>query len=155
VTADCIGNRYTKPGAVKKSIILYGISLALLVYLLKLIEYRYYVRDLSLGFYITLIALVFAALGAWFGLRLVRQRTTFSSPAFNANATSLKLTGISKREYEVLTLISNGASNQQIADKLLLSLNTVKTHSSSLYLKLGAKRRTQAVQRAKELQLIP
>ena len=138
----------------KKSVILYGISLALLVYLLKLIEYRYYAHDLSLGFYITLTALLFAALGAWFGLRLVRKRTSFNSPPFNANANSLRLTGISKREYEVLTLISKGDTNQQIADKLFLSLNTVKTHSSSLYLKLGAKRRTQAVQRAKELQLI-
>ena len=70
----------------KKSIILYGISLALLVFVLKLIEYRYYVHDLSLGFYITLIALLFAALGAWFGLRLVRKRTDFNNPAFNANA---------------------------------------------------------------------
>lgn len=139
----------------KKSVILYGIALALLVFLLKLIEYRYYLHDLSLGFYITLIALLFAALGAWFGLQLVRKRTRFSAQAYIANAMSLKLTGISKREYEVLALISKGDTNQQIADKLVLSLNTVKTHSSSLYLKLGAKRRTQAVQKAKELQLIP
>ncbi|HEX6890662.1 MAG TPA: LuxR C-terminal-related transcriptional regulator [Chryseolinea sp.] len=139
----------------KKSVFLYGISLALLVYVLKLIEYRYYVRDLSLGFYLTLIALLFGALGAWFGGQLVIKRIHSISSAFNANATSLKLTGISKREYDVLTLISKGDTNQQIADKLFLSLNTVKTHSSSLYVKLGAKRRTQAVQKAKELKLIP
>jgi len=139
----------------KKSVIIYGISLALLVYLLKLIEYRYYVHELSVGFYISLSALFFAALGAWIGLQLVGKRRRSTITAFNANEMSLKLTGISKREYEVLSLISKGDTNQQIADKLLLSLNTVKTHSSSLYLKLGAKRRTQAVQRAKELQLIP
>jgi len=139
----------------KKSVILYGVSLALLVYLLKLIEYRYYVNDLSLAFYAALIAIFFAAFGAWVGLKLIRTRIKVTIPEFNANAMSLKETGISKREYEVLALISKGDTNQEIADKLLVSLNTVKTHSSNLYLKLGAKRRTQAVQRAKELHLIP
>lgn len=139
----------------KKSVILYGISLALLVFLLKLIEYRYYVRELSLGFYITLIALVFAALGVWLGVKLIGKRAPVMIPEFNPDETLLKQTGISKREYEVLTLISRGNTNQQIADKLTLSPNTVKTHSSNLYLKLGAKRRTQAIQKAKELQLIP
>ena len=141
--------------SLKKSIVLYGISLALLVYLLKLIEYRYHIHELSLGFYIALIAIFFAAFGAWLGFKLIRKRTKVILPEFNANEKALRLTGISKREYEVLTLISQGDTNQEIADKLLLSLNTVKTHSSNLYVKLGAKRRTQAVQRAKELQLIP
>jgi len=144
-----------KQMSLKKSIVLYGISLALLVYLLKLIEYRYYIHELSLGFYIALIAIFFAVLGAWLGFQLIRKRTKVILPEFNANEKALKLTGISKREYEVLTLISQGDTNQEIADKLLLSLNTIKTHSSNLYVKLGAKRRTQAVQRAKELQLIP
>jgi len=139
----------------KKSVILYGIALALLVYLLKLIEYRYYVHDLGLWFYVALVALLFVALGGWLGLKLLRKTKIFDIPSFSANKLSLEQTGISKREYEVLTLISIGDTNQQIADKLTLSLNTVKTHSSSLYLKLGAKRRTQAVQKAKELQLIP
>jgi DNA-binding CsgD family transcriptional regulator len=134
---------------------LYGISFALLVYLLKWVEYRYYVHELSLGFYTTLVAVIFATLGAWLGLQLIRKKIKVISPEFNVNEKSLKTAGISKREYEVLTLISKGNTNQQIADKLLLSLNTVKTHSSNLYIKLGAKRRTQAVQRAKELQLIP
>jgi two-component system, NarL family, response regulator LiaR len=140
---------------VKKSVILYGISLALLVYVLKLIEYRYHIHELSLGFYIALVAIFFATFGAWLGFKLIRKKTKVIRPEFNANEKSLKMTGISKREYEVLTLISQGETNQEIADKLLLSLNTVKTHSSSLYVKLGAKRRTQAVQKAKELQLIP
>jgi two-component system, NarL family, response regulator LiaR len=140
---------------VKKSVILHGISLALLVYLLKLVEYRYYIHELSLGFYIVLVAIFFAMLGGWLGFQLIRKRTKAVLPEFDANEQSLKLTAISKREYEVLTLISQGDTNQEIANKLLLSLNTVKTHSSNLYVKLGAKRRTQAVQRAKELRLIP
>jgi len=139
----------------KRSVILYGISLALLVYLLKQIEYRYYVREIPLEFYIALVALIFAALGAWVGHRLIRQRHRIVAAEFSVNEKSLKLTGLSKREHEVLTLMSKGDSNQQIADKLILSLNTVKTHSSNLFVKLGARRRTQAVQRAKELRLIP
>jgi len=139
----------------KRSVILYGISLALLVYLLKQIEYRYYVREIPLEFYIALVALIFAALGAWVGHRLIRQNHRIVAAEFSVNEESLKLTGLSKREHEVLTLMSKGDGNQQIADKLILSLNTVKTHSSNLFVKLGARRRTQAVQRAKELRLIP
>ena len=138
----------------KRSVILYGISLALLVYLLKQIEYRYYIREIQLEFYIALVAMIFATLGAWAGLRLIRKKAR-TSAEFIANEKSLKAMGISKREHEVLTLMSKGDSNQEIADKLFLSLNTVKTHSSNLFVKLGARRRTQAVQRAKELRLIP
>lgn len=140
----------------KRSIILYGVSLALLVFLLKLIEYRYYVHDLTIEFYVTMVALLFASLGAWIGVKLVRRKSgQFPIGEFNASEAALKQTGISKREFEVLDLMSKGNSNQEIADKLFVSLNTVKTHSANLYVKLGAKRRTQAVQRAKELQLIP
>jgi two-component system, NarL family, response regulator LiaR len=139
----------------KRSVVLYGISLALLVYLLKQIEYRYYVREIQLEFYVVLVAIIFATLGAWIGLRLIRKRDLTIAAEFTVNETSLKVTGISKREHEVLTLMSKGDSNQEIADKLFLSLNTVKTHSSNIYVKLGARRRTQAVQRAKELRLIP
>ncbi len=138
-----------------RSVILYGISLALLVYILKQIEYRYYIREIPLEFYIVLVALIFAILGAWVGHRLIRQSPHVVASDFSVNEESLKLTGLSKREHEILTLMSIGDSNQQIADKLFLSLNTVKTHSSNLFVKLGARRRTQAVQRAKELRLIP
>jgi two-component system, NarL family, response regulator LiaR len=139
----------------KRSVVLYGISLALLVYLLKQIEYRYYVRQIQLEFYIVLVAMIFATLGAWVGLRLIRKKDRLTSSQFTVSEKLLKLTGISRREHEVLTLMSKGDSNQEIADKLFLSLNTVKTHSSNLFVKLGARRRTQAVQRAKELHLIP
>ena len=71
------------------------------------------------------------------------------------NEKILTETGISKREHEVLELMAKGLTNQEIADKLFVSLNTVKTHTANLFVKLDAKRRTQAIQRAKELQLIP
>jgi ATP/maltotriose-dependent transcriptional regulator MalT len=104
---------------------------------------------------LALVALIFATLGAWVGHRLIRQKPPVVAAEFSVDQKSLKLTGLSKREHEVLLLMSKGDSNQQIAEKLFLSLNTVKTHSSNLFVKLGARRRTQAVQRAKELRLIP
>jgi len=142
----------------RKTIILYGISLALLVFVLKVLEYRYFIHDLSLEFYIGLIAVFFASLGAWVGFRLTRKKKNIVATPygdFKLNEDILKQTGISKREYEVLELIALGNSNQEIADKLFVSLNTVKTHSSNLFAKLDVKRRTQAIQRAKELRLLP
>lgn len=73
---------------------------------------------------------------------------------FILNETELQRLGISKREHEVLELIAKGLSNQEIADKLFVSLNTIKTHTSNLFLKLEVSRRTQAIQKAKELRLI-
>ncbi len=142
----------------KKTILLYGLALAALIFLLKLVEYRFFARDLSLEFYLGLVAVFFTALGAWVGLQLTRKKKSISvAPAgdFRINEEILKQKGISKREYEVLELMALGNSNQEIADKLFVSLNTVKTHSSNLFVKLEAKRRTQAIQRAKELSLLP
>lgn len=139
----------------RKTIILYGLSLAFLVFLLKFLEYQYVVRDLSLEFYLSLIAVLFTGLGIWTGLRLSRRKKQPEVSGFTPNEDLLKQSGISRREYEVLELIARGYSNQEIADKLFVSLNTVKTHTSSIFLKLEAKRRTQAIQKAKELKLIP
>ena len=142
----------------RRSIILYGLSLAILIFVLKILEYRYLVHDLSLEFYIGLIAVFFAALGAWVGRRLTRGKKIqrfYLAPEFKANEDKLIETGLSRRELDVLELMSKGNSNQEIADTLFLSLNTVKTHSSNVFLKLDVKRRTQAIQRAKELHLIP
>lgn len=139
----------------KRTILLYGLSLAVLIFLLKFIEYRFLVRDLSLEFYIGVLAVFFTVLGAWVGLKLTKRKTIIiTNPAFQFDQSRLDERGISKREYEVLELMAKGLSNQQIADKLFVSLNTVKTHSSNLFLKLEVSRRTQAVQKAKELQLI-
>ncbi|NUO01017.1 MAG: response regulator transcription factor [Saprospiraceae bacterium] len=139
----------------KKTVILYGILLALLLWALKWMEYRYILRDLSLQFYLGLVAVLFSGLGVWAGLQFLKPQSDISdqhpkvtSPP-NLEA-SLHALGISPREYEVLQLMAAGLSNQEIADRLFISLNTVKTHISSLYLKLDAQRRTQAIQKAKE-----
>jgi DNA-binding CsgD family transcriptional regulator len=141
----------------KRIIIIYGLSLAALVFLLQYLEYKFFVRDLSIQFYVGIVALGFTALGVWVGLRLTTKKvvTVHTVPDFILNEAELQRLGISKREYEVLELMAKGLTNQQIADKLFVSLNTVKTHTSNLFLKLEVSRRTQAVQRGKELRLIP
>lgn len=144
----------------RRTILLYGIAMALLLGLLKLVEYQYFVRDMPLEFYIGLVALMFTGIGIWAGLRLTRPKIVevagpeVSGP-FELDETTLKKLGISKREYEVLELLSHGLSNQEISEKLFVSMSTVKTHVSNVLAKLDASRRTQAVRRAKELRLIP
>jgi two-component system, NarL family, response regulator LiaR len=139
----------------KRIIFIYGFSLAVLIFLLKYLEYRLFVRDLSIEFYVGLVAIMFTVLGVWVGLRFTRQKVVLVGPDFVLNENELLRLEISKREYEVLKLMAQGFSNQEIADKLFVSLNTIKTHISNLFLKLEVKRRTQAVQRGKELMLIP
>ncbi len=139
----------------KRTVILYGLALAGLVLLLKYLEYRLIVHDLSIEFYVGSVALFFTGLGIWAGLKLTRKQVVVVGPEFILNDAELQRLGISKREHEVLELMAKGLSNQEIADKLFVSLNTIKTHSSNLFLKLDVNRRTQAIQRAKELRLIP
>jgi len=122
---------------------------------MKQLEYRLFVRDLSIEFYIGLIALLFTVLGVWAGLKLTRKKVIVVGPEFILNEQELQKLGISKREHEVLELMSTGLTNQEIADKLFVSLNTIKTHSSNLFLKLEVSRRTQAIQKGKQLRLIP
>lgn len=139
----------------KRTIILYGMALAALVFVLKYLEYRLFVRDLSIEFYVGLVALFFTGLGIWAGLKLTRKQIVLVGPEFILNESELQRLGISKREHEVLELMATGLSNQEIADKLFVSLNTIKTHSSNLFLKLEVTRRTQAIRKGKELRLIP
>jgi DNA-binding CsgD family transcriptional regulator len=143
----------------KKTILLYASLLALMIILMKLLEYRLFIKDLSLEFYVGAIAVLFTILGVWVGLKMTRRKKIFiQQPVLNnfkVDENVLGQLGISNREYEVLELIAKGYSNQEIAEKLFISLNTVKTHSSNLFLKLEVKRRTQAVQKAKEMALIP
>src|SRR2546421_6531000 len=147
----------------KKHILIYGLCGGLLIVLLKLVEYRFLVIEHSVEIYGGLIALLFAALGIWLGLKLTRKTETIvvkevllPAPAtFTLNETRLRELGITRRELEILELIAGGLSNREIAERLFVSENTVKTHSSRLFDKLSAKRRTQAVQLAKEFGLIP
>lgn len=142
----------------KRTVLVYGASLALLVFFLKFIEYRFFVRDLSLEFYLGLVAVLFTAIGIWAGLKITRKKivvVTTAATEFQFDDEKLKRLGISKREYEVLELMASGLSNREIADKLFVSLNTIKTHTSNLFLKLEVNRRTQAIQKAKALRLIP
>ena len=147
----------------KKHILIYGLLGGLLIALLKLVEYRFLVVEHSIEIYGGLIALVFAGVGIWLGLKLTRTKevVVFKEVAvstavpFARNEGSLRKLTITRRELEILELIANGMSNREIAEKLFVSENTVKTHSSRLFDKIGAKRRTQAVQLGKELGLIP
>lgn len=138
----------------KKTILIYGLTLAVLVFVMKYLEYRLVVRDLSIEFYVGLVAVFFTVLGVWSGIRLTQKRVVANSLPFQMDDSSLERFGISKRELEVLQWMARGLSNQEIADKLFVSLNTVKTHSSNLFQKLDAKNRTQAVQKGRELRII-
>lgn len=139
----------------KSTILLYGLAMAVLIFILNYLEYRLFVRDLSIEFYVGIIAVMFTVLGVWAGLRLTRKKLVLVGPDFILNENELLRLEISKREHEVLQLMAQGLSNQEIADKLFVSLNTIKTHTSNLFVKLEVKRRTQAVQKGKELRLIP
>lgn len=147
----------------KRHVLIYGLLGGLLIALLKIIEYRYLVIEHSVEIYGGLIAVVFAAFGIWLGLKLTRHTETIvvrevSVPApstFVLNAERLEKLGITKRELEILELMAAGLSNREIAERIFVSENTVKTHSSRLFEKLSAKRRTQAVQMGKQHGLIP
>lgn len=144
----------------RTQIILYGISLGTLAILLKVLEYRLMVYDYALELFIGVVAVLFMLVGTWFGMK-VRARRGAMLPAavgevpFSVSPELLREFGISKREYEVLELIAQGCSTKEIADRLYVSRNTVKTHAASLFQKLDARRRTQAVQKAKSLGLLP
>ena len=145
-----------------RQLLLYGGSLALLLFLLRWLELRLIIFDHSFEVYIGAIALLFTALGIWLAQKLTRPKTVLvekqvfvPEQPFRLNEPEMEKLGISRRELEVLELMSAGLSNQEIAGKLFVSLNTVKTHSSRLFEKLDAKRRTQAIEKAKKLRLIP
>lgn len=145
-------------------LIMYGVALAILTILLKMMEYRFRIISNATEIYIGLIALLFTAVGIWAGWKLTNKKPVKEIvivekevPAkenFEADLKKIEALGLSERELEVLQLIGAGLSNQEIADKLFLSLNTVKTHTSNLFLKLDVSRRTMAVQKAKELRII-
>jgi len=124
-----------------------------------MIQYKFLVRDLSMEFYIGIVAILFTAVGIWSGFHFTNRKNTSGNEeplkeTFAGDVDAISKLGISKRELEVLQLMASGLSNQEIADKLFVSLNTIKTHTTNIFVKLDVKRRTQAVHIAKELGII-
>ena len=139
-----------------RDILLYGLAGVALITVLRVTEYRFLIIEHSFEIYAGLIAALFAALGIWLGLTLTRKKPAPApSGPFTPDTERQKELEITPRELEILGLIAAGLSNREIADRLFVSENTVKTHSSRLFDKLGARRRTQAVQLGKEARLIP
>ena len=147
----------------KRQVLIYGLIGGLLITVLKWTEYRFLVIEHSIEIYGALVAALFAGLGIWLGQTLTRRKPavilkevpTAAAGLFAADEMRVSELGITARELEILGLIASGLSNREIAGRLFVSENTVKTHSSRLFDKLGAKRRTQAVQIGKTARLIP
>src|SRR5271170_3751384 len=157
----------------KRHALIFGLVGGLLIATLQYTEYRFVIIEHSVELYSALVAILFAAFGIWLGLRITRSRETIREtivvkevlvpaevPAqekvsFAPNTLRQQTLGITPRELEILALIARGFSNREIATQLYVSENTVKTHCARTFDKLGAARRTQAVQRGKELGLLP
>lgn len=146
-----------------KHIILYGLILTVLVLILKWLQWRFLIADNSLEIYIGLMALFFTALGIWVARQMtkpkiekviVEKEVIVPLPEnFSINEIELKKLDLTNREYEILQLITKGFSNADIADKLFVSISTIKTHTSNLYAKMGVKQRAQAIEKAKRLKI--
>lgn len=159
----------------KRHVLIFGVVGGLLIVTLQYTEYRFAVIEHSVELYGALVAVLFASFGIWLGLRITRRREIVRetivirevpvameaiapAPApspFTPDAVRLQTLGITARELETLTLVARGLSNREIATELFVSENTVKTHCARAFDKLGAARRTQAVQRGKELGILP
>jgi NarL family two-component system response regulator LiaR len=159
----------------KRHVLIFGLVGGLLIAALQFTEYRFVVIEHSVELYSALVAILFAAFGIWLGLRITRGRETIretvvvrevpvpvqapaEAPAnqpFAPNTARQQTLGITARELEILALVARGLSNREIAARLFVSENTVKTHCARAFDKLGAARRTQAVLRGKELGLLP
>lgn len=147
-----------------KEIISYAIAMALLLFLLRWLEFRFLVFRHQYEIYIVIIAVLFLLFGIWLSTKItkpkvetivVEKEVRVPIDSFVLNKTELQQRNISKRELEVLALMAQGMSNREIAEQLFVSLNTIKTHSAKLFEKLDVKRRTQAIETAKKLQLLP
>jgi DNA-binding CsgD family transcriptional regulator len=159
----------------KRHVLIFGVVGGLLIVILQYTEYRFVVIEHSVELYGALVAGIFSAFGIWLGLRITRRRETVremvvvrevpvavavggearGGEPFAPNTVQQQNLGITARELEILGLVARGLSNREIAAQLFVSENTVKTHCSRAFDKLGAARRTQAVQRGKELGLLP
>lgn len=154
-----------------RNIFLYAVAMAAIMLLLQWMQVKLLVIDHATEIYITGIAVIFTLLGIWLAKKLTRPKTEVikervvvekevivyrpAPETFAADTEKIEELGISQREMEVLRLMAAGATNQEIADGLFVSLNTIKTHTSRLFEKLDVKRRTQAIEKAKRLNIIP
>ena len=153
-----------------KDILLYAAAIAVVILLLQWMQFKLMILDHSTEIYITGIAIIFTLLGIWLAKKLTRPRTQViketvvvekqvtvyrsAQEPFLPDTKMIDQFGISQREMDVLQLMAAGATNQEIADRLFVSLNTIKTHTSRLFEKLDVKRRTQAIEKAKRLNII-
>jgi len=146
-----------------RHIILYSTVMAMLVFALKWLQWEFLIKDNALDIYVGLIAIFFTALGGWVANQLVEpkfqtiivEKEVYVPLQDNLNTTELQKLNLSNREYEVLQLIILGCSNAEIADNLSLSISTIKTHVSNLFVKMQVKSRTQAIAKTKQLRIIP
>ena len=146
----------------KRHVLILGLVGGILIALLRWIDYRFLVLEHSGEIYGGLIALIFAGFGIWLGMKLIGPRETVvvrevavpASPEFTVDERKREELGVTPREMEILELVAQGLSNREIAERLFVSENTVKTHCARAFDKLGARRRTQAVQLGKELGLL-
>jgi DNA-binding CsgD family transcriptional regulator len=154
---------YSKTIIKNRQNIIYGLSLAVLLLMLKWLEWRFVIVNHAFEIYAGCIAVIFTGLGIWLTTKLIKpkvktvivEKQVFTGADFVLNEAELGRLRLSARELEVLKLMADGLSNQQIAERLFVSLNTIKTHTSNLFLKMDVERRTQAIEMAKRLGLIP
>ncbi|MBL0937800.1 MAG: response regulator transcription factor [Gemmatimonadaceae bacterium] len=152
----------------RRHVLLYGLAAGALIAILRMVEYRWLVVTHSFEIYGALLAVIFAGVGIWVGLRLttpkvvVEERVvvrevpiTGGDTPFVRDQQQVDALGVTPRELEILGLLADGLSNREIGERLFVSENTVKTHTSRLFEKLDVRRRTQAVQRGQQLGLIP
>ena len=146
-----------------KELISYAIAMAILLLLLRLLEYKFLVLEYKVEIYAGIIAIIFLLIGIWVANKVtkpkvetvvVEKEVKIFQDNFSVNTEAIETLKISSRELEVLQLMAKGLSNQEIADALFVSLHTIKTHNANLFEKLDVKRRTQAVEVAKKLQII-
>lgn len=149
-----------RPGRLAKSkkeflkyVLFMGLLLACAIALIKTFEYYYFSYKIKTDVFIGVVAVLFLLIGVYLGFKAGKKNNYTQQPA---EPVKLPMEmELSPREIEVLKLIAAGFSNQEIADKLYLSLNTIKTHTNNIYSKLGVNRRTQAIETARNLNLVP
>jgi DNA-binding NarL/FixJ family response regulator len=151
----------TRPGQAFREIALFGVCGGILIAGLRLMEYRFLVLQHSVEIYGAIVAAVFAGLGIWLGGTITKKkpevvvREVRVDGPFVLDENRARELQLTPRELQILGLIAEGLSNKEIAERVFVSENTVKTHASRVFDKLGARRRTEAVQLGKSWRLIP